>query len=762
MENPKFLKKTYGDLHTSPEVVSAKERTEKREKTNIGTKPEDLIQNYLNRFNEILEREDTEEREQGIEALKKILHKNLIIKNEDIPYRAFELEQDIAEQGGHGRPEITERFKQEKTRQIQEDQRASLDTWINYLSSPDAMYPDWAKYWAFRSITQMGGYNKKDKKFGKRTIDTVHAFPTLNAGCLAEVVGAMEKRQKEESLDDIDPKFKELLSTENFSKLYTYALEEFGGLSWENLENIRGFWKKYKQGSEPDELVESLKGFPLEWCTRNETTARNQLKGGDFYTYYSEDNSGVARVPRLAIRMNGVQEIGEIRGIEENQNIDQYIQPVLDEKLKEFGNEGDRYIKKSNDMKKMTSVAKKYRSGQELDGEDLRFLYEIDEKIEGFGYEEDPRVEEVRSGREKTRVKVNDYAKIYNCKPSQISTTEEELTGDTVFHLGDLNLDGLTTAKWIKLPNFIEGDLYLRNLTTAEGLELPDRVGGDFYLNRLTNAEGLDLPDRVGGDLYLNNLTTAERLELPDIVGGSIDLQSLTTVEKLEFPYSVGGSIDLQSLTTVEELEFPDSVEGDLNLNSLTTARGLKLPGFIEGFLDLRSLTTAEGLELPVSVDGDLCLNSLTTAEGLELPVNVDGDLCLNNLTTAKNLKFSHYVRRSIDLRSLTTAEGLELPGIVGGHLNLDSLTTAEGLELPHNVWGHLNLDSLTTAEGLELPGSVGGHLYLNSLTTAEGLELPDNIKGVLYVNGLPDSEKLKLLEKYPQYKYKIYSKHFL
>lgn len=199
MENPKFLKKTYGDLHTSPEVVSAKERIEKRENIKVGNRPEDLIQNYLNRFSEILNRKDETKRKQGVEALKKILHKNLIIKNEDIPYRAFELEQDIAEQGGHGRPEITERFKQEKTRQIQEDQRASLDTWINYLSSPDAMYPDWAKYWAFRSITQMGGYNKKDKKFGKRTIDTVHAFPTLNAGCLAEVVGAMEKRDKKKN-----------------------------------------------------------------------------------------------------------------------------------------------------------------------------------------------------------------------------------------------------------------------------------------------------------------------------------------------------------------------------------------------------------------------------------------------------------------------------------------------------------------------------------------------------------------------------------
>jgi len=397
MENPGFLKKKYGNLHESEEVQSAKERTEKRTGEKLSQNPEELIQNYLDRFSEILDREDPEERQQGIEALKKILHKELIISEEDIPYRAFELEQDIAEQQGHGRPEITEHFKQQKIEQIQHDQEESLDTWINYLSSPDAMYPDWAKYWAFRSMTQMGGYSKEKGSFGKRKKGTVHAFPTLNAGCLAEVIEVIQKKQQKEDLSGLDPEFKELLNTENFAKLYTYALEQFGGLRWENLENITGFWKTYEEGSEPDELVESLKGFPLEWCTRNETTARNQLQGGDFHVYYSQDNSGIARVPRLAIRMQQ-HRIAEVRGIEVQQEVDEYILPVLDEKLQEFGDEGKIYRRLSMNMKQMTEVTEKHRSNTEMSSSDLRFLYEMNNKIYGFGYNKrDPRIKEVLS-----------------------------------------------------------------------------------------------------------------------------------------------------------------------------------------------------------------------------------------------------------------------------------------------------------------------------------------------------------------------------
>ncbi len=67
----------------------------------ISQKPEDRIQNYLDRFREITEMEDSRERSQGVEAIKKIMYKDYIIEKEDIPQRVFELEQNIAENNGY-------------------------------------------------------------------------------------------------------------------------------------------------------------------------------------------------------------------------------------------------------------------------------------------------------------------------------------------------------------------------------------------------------------------------------------------------------------------------------------------------------------------------------------------------------------------------------------------------------------------------------------------------------------------------------------
>lgn len=195
MENPGFLKNKYGNLHTSPEVISASNRTEKRTGKKVSKNPEMQIQNYLDRFKEILNRKDPENRKQGIEALRKILDKNLIIKDEDINYEYFlKQEQLIAERQGHGILEAPSNFNERKRQEIQNDQKHSLDYWIDYITSPDAMYPDWAKYWAFRSMTEMGGYNKKEGKFSKRKKDSAQAFPTLNAGCLADVIGSVIKK----------------------------------------------------------------------------------------------------------------------------------------------------------------------------------------------------------------------------------------------------------------------------------------------------------------------------------------------------------------------------------------------------------------------------------------------------------------------------------------------------------------------------------------------------------------------------------------
>ena len=74
--------------------------------------------------------------------------------------------------------------------------------------------------------------------------------------------------------------------------------------------------------------------------------------------------------------------------------------PILEQKLKEFGPEADQYKKKVEDMRKMTEIENKNKSGTPLNKEDLIFLYEINSKIEGFGYDKDPRIEEIRKTRD--------------------------------------------------------------------------------------------------------------------------------------------------------------------------------------------------------------------------------------------------------------------------------------------------------------------------------------------------------------------------
>ena len=129
----------------------------------------------------------------------------MIIKDENINYDYFlKQEQDIAREQGHGEIKEPKDFKEQKRKEIQNDQKHSLDYWINYLSSSDALYPDWLKYWAFRSMTQMGGYNKEKSSFSKRKKDSAQSFPTLNPRALAEVLSAMEKRYTGDT-EDTDP-----------------------------------------------------------------------------------------------------------------------------------------------------------------------------------------------------------------------------------------------------------------------------------------------------------------------------------------------------------------------------------------------------------------------------------------------------------------------------------------------------------------------------------------------------------------------------
>ena len=400
-----------------------------------------------------------------------------------------------------------------------------------------------------------------------------------------------------------------------------------------NNDETEGIWIKYDMGSDYISLWESLQGKNKGWCTAGKETAKTQLAGGDFYVYYTKDENGEYKNPRIAIRMNGENEIGEIRGTSKNQNLEPNMEPILNKKLEEFPDK-DKYKKKVHDMKRLTLIEEKQKNNQELTLDDLKFLYEVDSRIEGFGYQKDPRIKEIISKRDKRK----DIVFAYGVNEDEVAFSKEEWeeNKDRIkVYYGNLDLSNLTSAEGLKLPETINGYLNLSGLTSAEGLELPNTIGEDLYLNSLTSAEGLVLPNTLNGNLYLHSLTSAECLELPNIINGDLYLRSLTSAEGLVLPNTINGDLYLNSLISAEGLVLPNTLNGDLDLRSLTSAEGLVLPNTVNGDLDLRSLTSAECLELPNRITGILYLKSLISAECLVLPISLF-DRVYSNITISE------------------------------------------------------------------------------------------------------------------------------
>ena len=149
--------------------------------------------------------------------------------------------------------------------------------------------------------------------------------------------------------------------------------------------------------------------------------------------YYSLDRSGNPTVPRAAIRMEGTR-IAEVRGIAVEQNLDSGAVAVVEEKLKEFP-DGPNYQKRVADMRRLTNIENLTQDSQPLSAEDLIFLYEIDSEIEGFGFEKDPRIKEIRSQQKPEK----DMPIVFGCEPDQIAHSVNEIRQNyTKAYVGDL------------------------------------------------------------------------------------------------------------------------------------------------------------------------------------------------------------------------------------------------------------------------------------------------------------------------------------
>jgi hypothetical protein len=304
-----------------------------------------------------------------------------IIQPEQVTDSYFENLKKIAREQGHGDILTTEYERERQIRVIQADQFHSFKRWADYLSSDDAPFPTWFKYFTYRGMSKLGAYDGEKKSFRARNPSTVAPYPELNREALALVFHLISQRDS----SDLNELEQGLAKSGNFNKLYSHALELLNRNHVEQSGTTEGEWIKYDQTEDEDpnaaaQLSESLTGFNTGWCTASPETAALQLEGGDFYVYYSYDMDGKPTIPRIAIRTNnGV--VGEVRGIGPNQDMEPVMFEIVGEKLNEIPG-GDVYEKAIADMKRLTELDNRLIKDPQADLSlsDLKFLYQIDKQ----------------------------------------------------------------------------------------------------------------------------------------------------------------------------------------------------------------------------------------------------------------------------------------------------------------------------------------------------------------------------------------------
>ena len=498
------------DLQTSPEVdraVEQKERIAELEGENlkIPNNPNERIEVYMERLERlILDPENEQEkkdlgdtlhtrRPRALSLLREMVINEYITPNkEKMAEGAAMVEERAARQMGIQAEYGPEQLEQRADIAVG-DLESSIDQWITYLSDKNEPYPTWFRYYVFRNILNLSEFDKTKQEFPKRSKGTFKLFPEVDRGALAHIQETMESAQDDEVLNRVRKSQKDLWQTPDsdlltkekaqaFAKLsfanqYAEAIKQNGDISPELREETKGEWVHYQQGTDPTALWMSLQNKGTAWCTRGFPTAKTQLDGGDFYVYYTLDATGQPKIPRIAIRMDGQNKIAENpRGVfDAQQNLEPNMTSILETKLKEFGHEADKYKQKTEDMKMMTEIEKKIQKNITLTKQELIFLYEIDHKIEGFGYQRDPRIEEIRSNRDP----LSDAPFIFECKPEEIASSRESINGNTKAYIGSW-----TPEVYKVLPKsvshiyekFPDSPIFRKTIETDQNIQTPEQA----------------------------------------------------------------------------------------------------------------------------------------------------------------------------------------------------------------------------------------------------------------------------------------------
>lgn len=432
VEKPKrsfhWLRK-YGVEKQEPVVLAGEQKAEELDDQQYVKDPNLRIEAYVEDLEDVFfgvnmgvtEEEralNNKKKKERITAIKPFLYNAYVIREENFPESYFIYKQREAENNGWGELEITPEYRKSEYEKNAKAQRQNLDSWVDYVTSDEVPYSPAIKFFIFKGMLTLGNFDEEiitneagetiDLKysFTGRKNDTVMPVPLPDHEALGYVMETLKRvYESPDRVDQFVPtsELERLVkSGAGFGKIYAEALRELDLKNnservWEETE---GEWRVFPQSDRPEDhraMLETFRNKRSHLCIgQSESYAADYLTKGEMRIYYSKDINGEYTVPRVAVFVRDGQ-VSEVRGTyNKNEDLDPFIHEVLAEQLEALPG-GQKYLKKVGDMRRMTEISKRVESGEELSSDDVCFLYELDDRIEGFGYTKDPRIEATRS-----------------------------------------------------------------------------------------------------------------------------------------------------------------------------------------------------------------------------------------------------------------------------------------------------------------------------------------------------------------------------
>ncbi len=352
---------------------------------------------------------------------------SLIVDPKNISENYWKTQEQILRDEGYGDVILGERERAERVKNIQEQQRESIESWTNYLSHEDCPYPTWFKVYTIDGVSKMGVYDRETETFKKRDKGTVAPYPHFNAATLGKVYdtitdfyginpktdfveNTLDNELEQERNDEVNEEdairnaeLGALVKSGNFNKLYSRLLisEKLILKTPEKTKDIKGEWVEYVPGDE-EELAKAAVGTP--WCIRSPSTGHHYLgekydgNKAKFLLFHLYDEDGrMADNACASIRFDKDGNAAELSGLKEGQALEDSMVPLVKEKVLTFPG-GEKFLERLNDKEHLIAIDRKMEAGEGINYEDFRFIYEMDRPIKTLDtYNSmDPRISKFR------------------------------------------------------------------------------------------------------------------------------------------------------------------------------------------------------------------------------------------------------------------------------------------------------------------------------------------------------------------------------